>query len=339
MTSAGAQGRTLEEMTKTLHLPSPKLTHEGTGALTRQMRSVTGCELNAANAMFVAKDIPWRKEFLDITRRHYESQIFTADFLGQPDGARTSINGWVGKQTRNRIRDLIPQGSVQSDSKIVLVNAIYFKGLWNSPFSKNQTMKSDFFLTANNRTPTQMMFQSGPFLYGENKAVQVLGMPYKGGELMMVVVLPRERNGLATIEKDLTGRDFQNWLRQLANHPTVETYLPRFKLEQRLDMAETLSAMGMSELFTNQANLRAMANYRLKVDKVIHRAFLELQEEGTEAAAATVVAAVVGSPPGARFTEPPPRPVFRANHPFLFSIVDRRSDSILFLGRVSDPTR
>ena len=340
MTSAGAQGRTLEQLNKTLHLPPAQLTHTGVAALLRQMKVQNGYELNAANAMFVGKDIPWRKEFLELTRTHYGSSIFTTNFQQQPDTARRSINGWVEGQTRQRIRNLIPAGAVNAETKIVLVNAIYFKGQWAKPFSKVSTVPTPFFRTPIDSVQTPMMSQSDSFLYGENAAVQVLGMPYKGGDLMMIFILPRQRNGLAALEKDLVGGHFQAWLARLEFHPTVDVFLPRFRMTYEFDLERTLAAMGMSELFTSQSNLGGMAaNYPLKVDAVIHKAFLELQEEGTEAAAATAVIAMPGAAPGARFTPPPPRPVFRADHPFLFSIVDRRSGSLLFVGRVSDPTK
>ena len=339
MTSAGAQGRTLEQMTKTLHLNGDLATHRGVAAIARQMKQQRGYELNAANAMFVGKDVPWRKDFLDLTRLHYGSSIFTVDYA-RPESARQSINAWVEGQTRKRIPNIIPSGSLNADSKIVLVNAIYFKGQWDQPFKKQLTEPMFFSRTPDDKVKTPTMFQSGRFLYGENKEVQVLGMPYKGDDLMMIFILPRERNGLAALEKDLTGKHFQTWIARLESWPTVDIFLPRFKMTFEFNLKQTLAAMGMTDLFGNDANFGGMTtnHYPLKVSEVIHKAFLELQEEGTEAAAATAVMAVVGAAPGA-FTQPPPRPEFRADQPFLFSIVDRRSGSLLFVGRVSDPTK
>lgn len=341
MTTAGARERTLEQMVKTLHLPDAQLTHPGSAALLRQMKSQRGYELNAANAMFVGSDLSWRKDFLDLTRKHYGSSIFSVDYLKQPESARQSINAWVEGQTRKRIANLIPKDGVKSASKIVLVNAIYFKGEWDKPFNKRDTTPSPFFRTPSDKILAPMMSQSGAYLYGENRDVQMLGVIYKGNDLMMVFVLPRERNGLPALEKDLTATILQGWLERLEIHPTVDVYLPRFKITYQLDLASTLARLGMSDLFGPNSNLSGMTDskYPLKVDSVIHKAFLELQEEGTEAAAATAVEAVVGAPPGRTFTPPPPRPIFRADHPFLFGIVDRRSGSLLFMGRVSDPTK
>ena len=339
MTSAGAQGRTLEQMAKTLRLPDAQFTHPGVASLLRQMKQQNGYELNAANAMFVGKDIPWRKDYLDLTRRYYGSSIFTVNFRAQPESARQSINSWVEGQTRKRIPNLIPANGIKADTGVVLVNALYFKGEWDAPFKKQRTEPMFFSRTPNDKVKAPTMVQSNRFLYGENQDVQVLGMPYKGNDLMMIFILPRERNALAALEKDLTGKHFQTWIERLEPHPTVDVFLPRFKMTFEFNLKQTLAAMGMSDLFANNANLGGMTvNYPLKVDEVIHKAFLELQEEGTEAAAVTAVVAIPGAVPGA-FTPPPPQPVFRADHPFLFSIVDRRSGSLLFVGRVSDPTR
>lgn len=339
MTSAGADGQTLAQMNKTLHLPEARLTHPGFAALLKQMKQPTGCELNFANALFVGGHIRWNKNFMDGAGEHFGSSMFGVDFRTAPESARASINAWVEGQTKKRIANLLPAGSVTDKSMIVLVNAVYFKGAWDKPFMKEDTKPIDFFRTRNETVKAPMMFQANPMLYGENKDVQVLAMPFRGGDLMMVFVLPRERHGLAALEKDLTGEHFETWIRRLEAHPEVLVYLPRFKLTSEFALKETLSKMGMADAFGPGANFSKMTTeLPPMISEVRHRALVELQEEGTEAAAATAVAAVPGAPPGA-FTPPPPRPVFRADHPFLFSIVDRRSGSLVFVGRVSDPTK
>ncbi len=341
LTSVGAQGETLAQMNKTLRLPEPRQTHVGVSQLLRLMQWQRGYEMNAVNAMFTGNNIPWRKDFLDYTRYYYGASIYTPNFRDQPEASRQLINGWVEAQTRNRIRGLLPPGAIRPDTGIVLVNAIYFKGAWESPFKQHMTQVMNFSLTAKDKVAGLTMFQSGGFLYGENETVQVLGMPYQGQDLMMMLILPRERNELAKLEKDLTGDHMQDWIARLELHPTVDVFLPRFRLAFELNMKETLADMGMRDLFNDNANLSGMAtNHPLKVTGVLHKAFLELQEEGTEAAAATAIPAGVPLSPNPRFfTPPPPRPVFRADHPFLFSIVDRRSGSLLFMGRMSDPTK
>lgn len=351
MVSAGAKGRTLEQMTKTLHLPDARLTHAGAAALLQQMkpqrrsgllnlfrRTEKDYELNIANAMFAGTGIPWRWKFLALNRRYYDSALFKVDFRRQPETARRKINSWVEGQTHRRIRNLLSQGSISQDTSIVLVNAVYFKGRWAKPFKKNRTEPMDFWRKPNDKVKTPMMFQSDSFLYGENSEVQILGMPYKGNDFMMVFILPRQRHGLVALEKDLSGHHFQTWIAQLKSHPKVDVYLPRFTMTFEFDLSHTLAEMGMPDLFTKNADLSGMTvNYPLKISKVIHKVFLELQEEGTEAAAATAAIARPLSAPPTRL--PPPRPVFRADQPFLFSIVDRRSGSLLFVGRVSDPAR
>jgi serpin B len=340
LTSAGAQGQTLEQMAKTLHLPNADLTRAGMAALLQKTKQPRGCELNAANAMFVAKDIPWRKDFLDLTRQSYGSSIFAVDFRARPDVARQSINTWVEGQTRKHIANLIPTGAIDSESTIVLVNAVYFKGQWDKPFKKRETVPLEFARSANDKVKTPTMVQTGAFLYGENQLVQVLGMPYKGNDLMMIFILPRERNGLAKVEKDLTNDHFETWITRLEQHSTVDVYLPRFKMRSEFSLKQTLSTLGMTDAFSDGADFGKMTTrqYPLKISEVRHKAFVELQEEGTEAAAATSVEMTfAASPPG--FQHAPPRVVFRADHPFLFSIVDRRTGSLVFVGRVSDPTR
>jgi serpin B len=339
MTSAGAQGRTLEQMSGVLHLPDASLTHPGVAAILRQMKVQHGYELSAANALFVGKDIPWRKDFLDLTHKYYGTTMYAVDFRQQPDVARQSINHWVTTQTKKRIPNLIGPGVIDSQTSGVLVNALYFKGQWEQPFKKSETLPRFFDRTPTDRVQTPIMFQSGSFLYSENQAVQVLGMPYKGNDLLMVFVLPKQRNGLAAIEKNLTGRQFRDWISVPAFPERVDVYLPRFKFTSEFDLKETLKAMGMSDAFSEGANFHGMTEkYPLKISAVIHKTYLDLQEEGTEAAAATAVAMMplMAAPGG--YTPPPP-PVFRADHPFLFSIVDRRSGSLLFVGRVNDPTR
>jgi serpin B len=290
--------------------------------------------------LFVRPDVPWRKEFIDVTRKHCGSSIFSVDFAGKPEAARRSINAWVEGQTKKRIAELLPSNCLSAESTMVLVNAVYFKGQWDKPFKKRTTEQLDFSRTPTDKVKTATMVQTERLLYGENKDVQVLGIPYKGHDLMMMLVLPRERNALAKLEKDLTGEQFQTWIDRLRFHDKVDVFLPRFKLTSEFSLSETLSAMGMGDAFGPGADFSKMsAKYPLKISVVRHKAFIELQEEGTEAAAATAVAMVpLAASPGP-FMEPPPRVVFRADHPFLFSIVDQRTGSLLFVGRISDPTR
>jgi len=332
MTYAGARGPTAAEMASVLHFGrDADALHSSFSRLREQLASPAdnSFELAVANRLFPAKGFQLLDSFVALARDRYAAPVEQLDFAGATEASRQRINSWVAGQTHDRIRDLLTQGVIDADTAMVLVNAIYFKGVWQQQFDKRATGKMAF--SSQGKT-LNVPFMTGTVKdasYGEVDGVQLLELPYKGGQLSMLVALPEGIDGLAKLEGSLTRDRLDAWLRALAPGK-VQVYLPKYKLESRFELGKTLQPMGMKLAF-GAADFSGMAKQgALAITRVIHKAFVEVNEEGTEAAAAT---AVIMS----RSPEAPRLPVFRADHPFLFAIRHNPSGSILFLGRVVDP--
>ena len=339
MTYAGAAGETEAEMAKTLHfqVPNDQL-HDGMRALQAFWRTPDekkGIRLNLANRLWGQESYEFLPAFLQITRDQYGAELARLDFT-QSEQARETINTWVEDQTEKKIADLIPARVISSDTKLVLTNAVYFHGIWAEPFEKDRTKDEDFHLTAADKIKVPMMHRWDEFRYGAIDDLQILELPYGDGSLSMIVLLPKEIDGLADLEAELTFRNLQRWTASLKHEDEVKVYLPKFKTTSQFEMSDTLKAMGMKSAFdANAADFSGMTGDRdLYISAVIHKAFVDVNEEGTEAAAAT---AVIMSPRSARIQEPTEPPVFRADHPFVFMIRDNRNDAILFVGRIMNP--
>ncbi|MBN2360613.1 MAG: serpin family protein [Deltaproteobacteria bacterium] len=331
MTWAGARGATAKEMAKVLHFGKPDAVHAGFDALNKELLGPAkpGYQLSLANKLFVQNGFKLLAPFTAITRDRYGAPIELVQF--GPESTRLKINTWVEDQTGKRIKDLIPPGVLTADTAMVLVNAIYFKGTWIQEFDRDATKPAPFF--AGGKTfdvPT--MNGKKKARYGERDNVQVLELPYQGGDVTMLVLLPRAKDGLAALEKKLDAKAFEEYVATL--QPTeVNVHLPRFRLEQTLVLPDTLKAMGMKKAFVGgQADFSGMDGTRqLYISAAFHKAFVEVNEEGTEAAAATAVVM------GRSASVEPPKPDFRADHPFMFALRDSKSGSVLFVGRVADP--
>jgi serpin B len=258
-----------------------------------------------------------------------------ADFKTGADTAREEINQWVAQRTKDKIRDILPPGSLDKATRLVLANAIYFKGTWAKQFEKAGTSSQPFHLTTTSQVDVPLMHHLDEVKYLENSDIQAVELPYSGGELSMVILLPRQIEGCGNLENRLTPVLLQAFLSQMKKQE-VEIFVPKFKLESSFKLDDTLAKMGMADAFVPQtADFSGMDGARnLFISAVFHKAWGEVNEEGTEAAAATVVV-TNGSAP----KRPPPPPVFRADHPFIFFIRDTRSRSLLFLGRLADPSK
>ncbi|HEX5105245.1 MAG TPA: serpin family protein [Pirellulaceae bacterium] len=340
MTYAGANGQTEKEMAHVLHfdriptqLPVERF-HEAYGKLTTLLNSgggQGGYVLSTANRLWGQESYEFRPAFLKITREHYGAELAELDFR-RTEAARTTINEWARQQTRNKIQDLIPSGVLTSDTRLVLTNAIYFLGGWAKEFSPAATKNQPFFVKPGESVEVPLMTQKRSFQYAETDDAQLLALPYRGFEISMLVLLPKERGGLERLESQLTADKVEAWLAP-ARPREVEVYLPKFKLTTEVSLKETLSALGMPTAFGEAADFSKMASgEQLFISEVLHKAFVDVNEKGTEAAAATAVGVAA-----AAFVEPPQPVVFRADHPFVFLLRDNRSGNILFLGRVSDP--
>jgi serpin B len=335
MTAAGAKGKTLEDMRKVLHLPDDA--HAAFGAVLKSLNDEPdpkkrGFTLTTANALWAQKGYPWRPEYKTLVTTNYGAGLFDVDFRTAPEEARGTINDWVAKETRDKIKDLLPQGTVTRDTRLVLTNAIYFKGDWQDPFKKEATKDLPFTTTGGKAVPAPLMHRSGGYQYAETDAFQVLDLPYAGKRISMTVILPRAVDGLAAVEKELTGEKLNATLKILRMERQVQVYLPRFRTEKSFNLNEPLQALGMKSAFRG-ADFSGMHTGKepLDITDVVHKAFVDVNEEGTEAAAATGV--VVGLTSAA----PTKSKTFKADHPFLFLIRDHKTGSVLFLGRVANP--
>ena len=341
MTYAGTHGQTAQEMARTLHFAlEPQRLHPSFAELLRSTRGDKrqhGYELNVANALWCQHQYPLLPDFLDTTRKHYGSGVGQADFINSGEQARRDINSWVANQTGNRIKDLLRPGDLSADTRLVLTNAIYFKGDWDAPFERESTKNDDFYLTPQRKVHVPLMWQHDHFGYLDGGSFQVLALPYRGRLLSMLILLPKKVDGLGELEKSLREDTLAKWLANMHTQD-AEVYLPRFKMTQRYSLQDVLARMGMPSLFDPAArDLSGINNTsdRPYLTKVIHQAFVEVNETGTEAAAATASLVLAGAAPS---FGPPPQPViFRADHPFLYLIRDNRSGSILFMGRVTNP--
>ncbi len=333
MTHAGARGETEAQMAQVLHfrLDQARL-HPAFASLMAALSAGAekgGYELSIANALWGQKGYGFLAEFLKTTREHYGAGLREIDFGADPEGARKTINQWVEDQTRNRIKDLLLPPDITPLTTLVLTNAIYFKGEWAWKFDEKATRKAPFTLPSGEKVQVPMMLQSRVFGYLEADDFQALEMPYAGGDLSVVVLLPREADGLPRLEELMTPENLAAWLGRLRQRE-VAVMLPRFSFTARFELQDVLREMGMKDAFSlPPADFSGMTGRKdLCISKVIHKAFVDVTEEGTEAAAATAVVMKEG---GARVL------LFRADHPFLFLIRDAKTGCILFMGRLTNP--
>ncbi len=336
MTYAGARGETASEMVKTLHfaLPPERL-HAAMGALLSGRNAPhTGYQLRVANALWAQEDVTFLPSFLKLTKSDYGAGFAPVDFKRATEATRLTINRWIEQKTEDKIKDLLPPGSLSPASSLVLTNAIYFKGDWLTQFAKGDTKAEDFHLSAAESVKAPFMHRKGGFDYYDGETFQVLEIPYKGSELSMIVLLPRETDGLPALEQSLSAANMKQWLGNLEHVPEVILTLPRFNMTQQFALQSVLVAMGMQQAFGGRADFSGMTgNHDLQISAVIHKAFIDVNEEGTEAAAATGIVIV----PAMAARPPQQAVVFRADHPFLFLLRDNRSGGILFMGRVANP--
>jgi serpin B len=338
MTFAGARGDTAAQMAQTLHFGTNQnqlaASFNELQEQLNQEQEKNGMELDFANGIWAQKDHVFLAAFLDVARQSYGANLRQIDFRTRSETARTEINDWVGHETKGKITDLIQPGVVNPATQLVLVNAIYFKGQWAREFDKQNTANAPFSVTSTQKLPVPLMNLTADFKYAEVGGLQLLELPYAGDGFAMVVLLPRDVDGLKNLENLLNKQTLDHWLTQ-ARELNVAVLLPKFKLAAQFSLAKPLGEMGMTDAFSPGADFSGMDGERdLFISAVVHKAFVDVNEEGTEAAAATGVVMRMNAVRMPRTT-----PIFRADHPFIFLIRDLHSGSILFLGRVVDPTR
>lgn len=290
-----------------------------------------GYTLTVANALWGQKNYGFLEDFLQLIETSYDGRLNEVDFVRAAETARKTINAWVEKKTNDKIKNLISEGVLDSMTRLVLTNAIYFKGNWARQFKENRTEDSTFTLADGQKIDVATMNQKAEFGYMETDTFQALELPYVDEELSMVILLPKQFDALDEFEKTLTPDNLSQWLAKIHKREVV-VFVPKFKMTSQFSLASVLKSIGMKDAFSSNADFSGINGKRgLFISAVIHKAYVEVNEEGTEAAAATGVVMRLTS------IGPAPIPVFRADHPFLFLIRDNLTGSILFIGRVANP--
>jgi len=344
MTFAGASGDTADEMAWVLRIPSPDgAIHNMFAEIIQRLNAADGddLEMAVANSLWVQEGAPLRTEFVDLVARFYGGGMNMIDFRGNLEDARSAINRWCEDQTKRKIQEIIPQGGLDPFTRLVLTNAVYFKGKWEFPFMELFTSDQPFYLDGWKSVQVPMMRNVFEVPYFSAQGFQVVELDYKGGDLSMLVILPVERDGLQQLEKEMSGRVFNETVEKLRPHD-VALHLPKFKMTSpTIELGARLRAIGMPLAFDRErADFSGINGHvpphedALSISSVLHKAFVEVNEEGTEAAAVTS-ASLIGAAGGT--LEERKVYEFLADHPFLFAIRDRESGVILFLGRVTNP--
>ena len=339
MTYAGARDSTEKQMAGTLHytLPQDRL-HQAFNGLDQELsgrgqgakgKDGQGFRLNIVNAIWGQKGYPFLAQYLDLLAEDYGTGLRTLDFRGAPDASRQTINKWVEDQTEQRIKDLIPPGAIDPLTRLVLTNAIYFNAAWANNFEKNATQPDDFHLADGSTVKVPMMHQTEHLGYAVGDGYQAVTLPYDGRELEMVVLLP-DQGKFAEFEKSLNAGKVTSIINGITPEQ-VALSLPSYKYESQFSLGKILAAMGMPIAFSGQADFSGMTgNRELSISEVIHKAFVAVDESGTEAAAATAVIM--------RATAMPVMPLaVTVDRPFIFLIRDIKSGSVIFVGRVINP--
>uniref|UniRef100_S4RAD1 Serpin family B member 1 n=1 Tax=Petromyzon marinus TaxID=7757 RepID=S4RAD1_PETMA len=324
---------------QSLHLDGVEDVHGAYQSLLGAFSSTTqGSVLRMANRLYGEKGYNFLQDFLDSSAKFYRAELAAVNFKGAFEEARKEINAWVEGQTEGKIQDLLASGVVNSLTRLVLVNAVYFKGSWDAKFDPEVTRDAEFKINKNEKKPVKMMYKKAKYNFShvEELNVNIVELPYEGHKLSMVILVPLaiedETTGLEKLESALTLKSLRQWTSpENMSKLEVELHLPRFRLEKSYTLNEHLQRLGMASVFTQgEADFSGINGARdLYVSHVAHKAFVEVNEEGTEAAAATAAIVMMRC---ARMG-----PVVRADHPFIFFIRENSSGSVLFLGRFASP--
>jgi len=351
MTFVGAGGDTATEMATVLHLEIFQPDGEvgvvklrtivlnmyaaAQNLFNEQQRS--GAELHVANALWGKTNYPFNSEFIAWIKNNFKGNLEPVDFSNKPAACKR-INAWVSDQTKDRIRNLLGPNMLTPDTRLVLTNAIYFKAAWDEPFQKAFTGKQKFHVSSEIDVDVDMMMRTGHFDLAELEGFRLLVLPYRRNEMSMLILLPDEVSGLTALEKSLKAQKLASWIAE-ARSAKVALSFPKFKNTCSLDLKNALGLLGMKKAFdARHADFKGIADVPLEplyIGMMIHKTFVDVNEEGTEAAASTIGVMMAGAAPGPR-REPIP---FVVDHPFLFIIQANATGEILFMGRVVDPTK
>lgn len=334
MTYNGAEGDTKQEMGDVLNfLDNKQNLSANFKSLNEHLHDLEGedIQLNIANSLWCEQTYDFKQEFLNLNKDYYKAGIKKTDFKNNYKEARDAINKWVEDNTQEKIKDLIPNGMLDKMTRMVLANAIYFKGAWEYPFDEKNTRKDTFYIYTKCRTKADFMHRSLTAKYYKDNLAEVLEIPYSDRKLSMLVVLPNEKYGMEKLEAKLDRNRYEKYINELSRRQ-VELTLPKFKITANYELSEVLQNLGMKKAFSGDADFSGMTGKKeLYISNIVHKSFVDVNEEGTEAAAATgVVMRKTSLPPSEKVK-------FKADHPFIFFIKDNETNSILFMGRVMNP--
>ena len=348
MTYEGANGQTADEMKSVFHFPEDNTLRPNFAAIYNEInKKDKEYELRTGNALWVQQDYSFLEEYLTKIGNFYGGKAANLDFVKETEKSRKTINSFIEEQTNDKIKDLIPKGVLSALTRLVLTNAIYFKGTWEWEFDKSDTSEQDFKITPTNIVKTSIMYMDpdkARFNYSETENMQILELPYKGKEISMLVLLPKqgeeydfETDKVITFnysleDIELSLEKLNEYKSQMQETKLDAIYLPKFEFDTKYNLNENLKALGMPTAFdAGNADFSGMnGNLDLFISQVIHQAYIKVDEKGTEAAAATAVVMTLTS-------SATPSNIFRADHPFIFIIQERETGNILFIGRMSNP--
>jgi len=332
----GSRGDTAAALAAALGITaSPTAAADAYGQLSLQLNAENhrGAKLIIANSLWTQEDYPFRPEFLARGQRDFAAELKPVDFIADSDGARSAINAWVESATQGKIANLIPAGGLSLETRLVLCNAVYFKARWQKPFAKSSTLPGNFYLSPDEPISLPLMRETGVFRMTAGDGCRLAELPYAGGSASMIILLPDTADGLTTLEYHFNADNLAAWLGKLDQSRPValNVALPPFALTRNSDLNSTLGALGLSLVFNPSADFSGIAaNGRLFISKLFHECTVAVDEEGTEAAAATA-----GAMAGMALLKP--QGDFYVDHPFIFLIRDNATGTVLFLGRVADP--
>ncbi|HZJ74885.1 MAG TPA: serpin family protein [Perlabentimonas sp.] len=332
ITYAGAKGETEEQMASVFNFPkNSRKFHKNMGALQKNImgKASEKVEISLTNQLWADENYKFKCLYLRKAKKCYNAPVKNLDFYSHLNESRITINNWVEEQTKKRIKNLLPKGSLSKETEMVITNTIYFKGQWENQFIKTNTQNEDFTIIGGEKIKTPTMNATTKLNMYQGDDLKLIEIPYADKQFSMLVLLPDERTSLASIEKKLSIETLNHYT-SLMTELDVRLALPKFKFDKSYKLKQTLSEMGMPLAFSNTADFTGMSKKKdLKIDEVFHKAFIEVSEEGTEAAAATAV--VIVRKTSVISNE------FRANRPFMFFIRENESGNILFLGRITNP--
>ncbi len=335
----GAEGDTYSEMARAMKLIprsrnlSPSLALLNSAMQAPQKQDNAGWTVDMANGLFPQEKYALQNEYVETIRKFYRAALQEMDYVNKANAAAGKINEWVEKMTRGKIEKLIQPSALNAQTRLVLVNAIYFYGEWMDPFSDKATKEEAFYVNANKTVEAPLMMRMGNYYYMENKLLQAIELPYKGNVLSMVLILPKEKGGLDKVEQALSVSLLKEIYKGLWQ-TRVMVYVPHFKARSRMQLVDVLKRLGMDKAFSMDADFSKMTGKPdLFISAVMHEAVVEVDEKGAEAAAATGVVMATKAV-GPRVEKPI---TFRADHPFLYVIRHRETGAILFMGRITNP--